>query len=167
MIQPRFEWAKSFSENGLAPVKINGKCGYINESGKFVIQPSFEYADAFSVCGLAWVRSAFGYGYINESGKFMIQPIFDDIARPNAKIYQLDIQTRNYRITAYKKRKEEEQKRKAEEARINAERCAAEEKRIAAEKADRRSRGVCQHCGGSFKGFFTKTCANCGKKKDY
>ena len=30
-----------------------------------------------------------------------------------------------------------------------------------------RNAGVCQYCGGSFKGLFTKTCSNCGKKKDY
>ena len=30
-----------------------------------------------------------------------------------------------------------------------------------------RNAGVCQYCGGSFKGLFTKTCAKCGKKKDY
>lgn len=27
--------------------------------------------------------------------------------------------------------------------------------------------GLCMHCGGSFKGLFTKVCSNCGKKKDY
>ena len=27
--------------------------------------------------------------------------------------------------------------------------------------------GRCQHCGGTFKGLFTKTCSSCGKKKDY
>ncbi len=27
--------------------------------------------------------------------------------------------------------------------------------------------GVCQHCGGNFKGLFTKKCVNCGKPKDY
>ena len=30
-----------------------------------------------------------------------------------------------------------------------------------------RNAGVCQYCGGSFKGLFTKTCIECGKKKDY
>ncbi|MBO5402593.1 MAG: TIR domain-containing protein [Clostridia bacterium] len=30
-----------------------------------------------------------------------------------------------------------------------------------------RAAGLCQHCGGTFKGLFTKTCAVCGKKKDY
>ncbi len=27
--------------------------------------------------------------------------------------------------------------------------------------------GVCQHCGGEFKGFFAKKCSKCGKDKDY
>ena len=30
-----------------------------------------------------------------------------------------------------------------------------------------RKTGVCQHCGGSFKGLFSKKCVNCGKPKDY
>ena len=38
---------------------------------------------------------------------------------------------------------------------------------IAQEKAARRSQNLCQHCGGSFKGLFTKKCTNCGKEKDY
>ena len=40
----------------------------------------------------------------------------------------------------------------------------AEQQRIA---ADRRANGLCQHCGGKFKGLFTKTCTACGKEKDY
>ena len=31
----------------------------------------------------------------------------------------------------------------------------------------RRAEGVCQYCGGAFKGLFTKTCSYCGIKKDY
>ena len=30
-----------------------------------------------------------------------------------------------------------------------------------------REAGLCQYCGGKFKGFFIKTCSACGKKKDY
>ena len=35
------------------------------------------------------------------------------------------------------------------------------------EKIRRRSNGVCQYCGGTFKGVFTKKCSVCGKPKDY
>lgn len=60
---------------------------------------------------------------------------------------------------------------KAEEARKKQE----EEKRIAREKKEeeeriasqRRASGLCQHCGGELKGFFSKKCASCGKPKDY
>ena len=35
------------------------------------------------------------------------------------------------------------------------------------EKASFRSQGLCQHCGGTLKGLFTKKCTSCGKQKDY
>lgn len=30
-----------------------------------------------------------------------------------------------------------------------------------------RAQGLCQYCGGKLKGLFSKTCAECGRKKDY
>ena len=48
-----------------------------------------------------------------------------------------------------------------------------EEERIAREKqiqimSERRSKNVCQYCGGEFKkGLFSTKCVNCGKIKDY
>lgn len=30
-----------------------------------------------------------------------------------------------------------------------------------------KSNGLCQHCGGQFKGLFKKVCSQCGKPKDY
>ncbi len=40
----------------------------------------------------------------------------------------------------------------------------AEKQRIIAE---RKRNGLCQHCGGTFKGLFSSKCSNCGKPKDY
>lgn len=40
----------------------------------------------------------------------------------------------------------------------------AEKQRIIAE---RKSKGLCQHCGGTFKGLFSSKCSICGKPKDY
>ena len=70
------------------------------------------------------------------------------------------------------RRATEEAARKAEEERRAAEEAArkkAEEERRAAERlaAQRRSQGLCQHCGGELKGFFSKKCTSCGKPKDY
>ncbi len=46
------------------------------------------------------------------------------------------------------------------------------EEKIASVKTElRRSQyrqdGVCQYCGGKFKGIFRRTCTRCGKRKDY
>ena len=38
---------------------------------------------------------------------------------------------------------------------------------ILQQKSIYRKVGVCQHCGGTFKGFFSKICTQCGRKKDY
>lgn len=40
---------------------------------------------------------------------------------------------------------------------------SAKEEQIGLRKANK----LCQHCGGSFKGLFVKTCRQCGKRKDY
>jgi hypothetical protein len=40
---------------------------------------------------------------------------------------------------------------------------SAEEER----RKNYRTQNLCQHCGGSFKGFGKKYCRNCGRKKDY
>ena len=39
--------------------------------------------------------------------------------------------------------------------------------RLEVQRSDRRSRKVCQHCGGAFTGVFRKKCSLCGKQKDY
>ena len=36
-----------------------------------------------------------------------------------------------------------------------------------AKMAKFRSQELCQYCGGTFKGLFTKSCSSCGRKKDY
>ena len=39
--------------------------------------------------------------------------------------------------------------------------------KLATQKDLWKSNKQCQHCGGSFKGLFVKTCRQCGKRKDY
>lgn len=65
---------------------------------------------------------------------------------------------------------EAEEKRRME-GRLAAEK-RANDVRIAAEKhaemrTQWRTAGRCQHCGGEFKGLFTKKCVQCHKEKDY
>jgi hypothetical protein len=75
------EEAHDFKE-GLALVRVNGKFGYIDKSGKYAIAPQFDYAYDFSE-GLAVVnhglsqRSHGKNGYIDKSGRWVIPPQYD------------------------------------------------------------------------------------------
>lgn len=55
-------------EDGLAPVLINGKCGYLNASGQIAIKPTFEFATPFHD-GLALVWDGSFWSYINTKGQ--------------------------------------------------------------------------------------------------
>jgi hypothetical protein len=50
-------------KNGLAPIKSNGKWGYINQRGEVVIPFKYNFADSFKN-GLAKVGTEGGHGYI-------------------------------------------------------------------------------------------------------
>jgi len=79
-----------FSE-GLAPVFIGDKYGFINKCGEVVIPPLFEVARPFSE-GLAVVEMAGRYGFIDKTGKLVIEPQFDlvgDFSEGLAPILQL------------------------------------------------------------------------------
>ena len=54
VIDPRFEMAKSFS-NDLAAIQINGKWGFIDTKGEVVIEPQFLDADYFTDSGACMV----------------------------------------------------------------------------------------------------------------
>lgn len=46
VISPKFTWGWEFSE-GIAAVLINGKFGFIDQHGDFIIHPQFEFAGSF------------------------------------------------------------------------------------------------------------------------
>jgi len=79
----------SFSE-GMAAVRVKGKWGYINKSGKIVVLPQFGgpeedvIEDGFPVSsfseGMAAVRVKGKWGYINQKGKFVVKPKFSKVS---------------------------------------------------------------------------------------
>ena len=70
-VDGNFESVGNFSE-GLACVKVDGKWGYIDKSGKQVIKCQYDWADNFSE-GLASVEVDGKWGYIDKSGKQVIK----------------------------------------------------------------------------------------------
>ena len=68
-IQPQFDEATDFSE-GLAAVKIGGKWGFVDKSGKFVIPlGDYKWVKPFQN-GLSRVGfPGDGWGYIDQKGK--------------------------------------------------------------------------------------------------
>ena len=49
----------------------DGKYGYIDRNGKFVIEPTFDSGHPFSD-GLAWVEEEYRSGYVDKNGKWVI-----------------------------------------------------------------------------------------------
>lgn len=68
----QFRDLNSYSD-GLAPAKKDGKWGFIDKTGQFVIAPIFELSRNFSE-GLALVKYDRLYGYIDKNGDFVINP---------------------------------------------------------------------------------------------
>ncbi|MEC4891688.1 MAG: WG repeat-containing protein [Oscillatoria sp. PMC 1051.18] len=76
IIEPRFEQVHRFVD-GLAPVKIHDRWGYIDKTGNLVIPPEFVEAYRFAE-GLAPVKQDKLYGFIDTNGNFVIPPQFED-----------------------------------------------------------------------------------------
>ncbi|MFA6212781.1 MAG: WG repeat-containing protein [Candidatus Obscuribacterales bacterium] len=78
--QGKQAFAKSFDEGldfseGLAAAK-DGKWGFIDSTGQFVISNELEYATSFSD-GLAAVVIEGNWGFINTKGEIVIEPIYE------------------------------------------------------------------------------------------
>lgn len=73
-IPQQFEVANPFSE-GLAAVRVEGRYGFIDTSGKIVITPRFQRTGSF-VGGYAEIRLDHASGIINRSGGLVVPPGF-------------------------------------------------------------------------------------------
>ncbi len=83
VIEPHYtSEPEMFSDNGLTGVEVDGKWGYIDESGAFAIEPQFDEIRPFSPfksCGLAGVSVDGKWGIIDENGKFVVNPQYDNV----------------------------------------------------------------------------------------
>ncbi|PSK91562.1 SEL1-like repeat protein [Taibaiella chishuiensis] len=75
VIPYKYKMASTFAE-GLAPVKLNGKWGYIDKNDQQRIAFIYEDAEPFSE-GLAAVKAGGKWGFINKQGKQIVAPAYD------------------------------------------------------------------------------------------
>lgn len=65
--------------NGLAAATIQGKVGFLNQTGQFVVEPAYDVVFPFTE-GLAAVRKGDKMGYLDRTGKISIPLIYDGAA---------------------------------------------------------------------------------------
>ena len=85
IIEPRFE-GLSYFKNGYAAAKLDGKWGFIDITGEFVVKPIFDDIDQFDFNGLpAKVVIDEKTGLIDKFGNYIIKPEYDEIRvlKPN------------------------------------------------------------------------------------
>ncbi len=77
VIEPIYDWADNFEEDGTAWVKLNGKIGKIDMNGEFVIEPIFDKLIYGEDINFQVVEINGKYGYINKQCEVIIDPTFD------------------------------------------------------------------------------------------
>ena len=80
-IEPQFDYAGHFVEN-LAIVEVNGKYGFINRQGTFIVKPQYAFVRDFKN-GLALIGNAYKdkviWGFVDNFGKVILQPLYIDM----------------------------------------------------------------------------------------
>lgn len=73
----KYEDVRAFADDTYAAVKKDGKWGFIDNNGNFVIKPKYE--DAYSFCqGLAPVCEGGLWGFIGDNDRWAVEPMFTD-----------------------------------------------------------------------------------------
>ena len=81
VIKPQFEWGAGFYE-GMAKVRINGKYGYINETGHIVVRAIYDDAKDIKNGYAAVAKNIYGeikWGFIYKNGSQFIPPKYADV----------------------------------------------------------------------------------------
>ncbi|MEK3792741.1 WG repeat-containing protein [Paenibacillus sp. FSL R7-0204] len=76
VIEPRYDYAEEFQENGLAVVQRGNVSGLIDSSGRERVRPVYSFIGPFSE-GRAVVSDAKGYTFIDEKGKEVTSARYD------------------------------------------------------------------------------------------
>ncbi|MBO5733774.1 MAG: WG repeat-containing protein [Clostridia bacterium] len=86
-----FDYIGEPDDKGRFPAKANGKSGYINAQGKWLMQTDYDFCYTFTD-GVARVFKDNLWGYINEQGDEIVTPVFADCGeyRNGRAFYSMD-----------------------------------------------------------------------------
>ncbi|MBQ3760385.1 MAG: WG repeat-containing protein [Clostridia bacterium] len=80
LIEPRYDSAMSFDENGLARVAVGELWGVIDMEGNYVFEPQFERIGSFDYDDeITWVRKNGLEGFIRRDGTVLVEPQYDEV----------------------------------------------------------------------------------------
>ena len=85
---------------GLAPVKLRKKWGFIDEEGNIVIKSRFEYVKPFSY-GISAVCLNGKWGFIDKTGKFVVKPQYADCTsfmKPSQSLVKMELKRPSHNI---------------------------------------------------------------------
>lgn len=68
-------------------VKKNGKYGYIDDQGNYLVKPLFDDARDFWIGHYAPVKVYGKWGFIEQTGQFVVPPIFSEIGKEHSDCY--------------------------------------------------------------------------------
>lgn len=77
-------------DNGLYPIKKNGKWGIIDKRGNIIIPPNYDAISSFKHQNYAVVQNKGKSGLVDSRGKFVFQPTFDDIRVISKDIFGIE-----------------------------------------------------------------------------
>jgi len=79
LVEPKFEQVGALND-GLARVTLNGKVGYVDRTGSFVIEPAFDEASPFrSDLGRASAKRDGVVGVIDKTGAWIFQTSYEQV----------------------------------------------------------------------------------------
>jgi len=96
LVEPKFEEVDPLSD-GLSRVKLNGKFGFVDETGHFVIEPIFDKAWSFKPGFIRTAAARDGvYGMIDKSGEWVFQTKYREVRPANSSFLDGDITEKSF-----------------------------------------------------------------------
>ncbi len=89
IIEPQFDELSQFNK-GYAAAKLDGKWGFIDLSGEFIISPSFDETNMYEFNGFPTKIAISGKkGVVEKNGNYLVKPEYDEIIINECSLYSV------------------------------------------------------------------------------